>query len=331
MIILAALAAPILINAAMNRLLARRYPPLGRLYLVAGRHMHLYCLGSGSPTVLLEAGSGDDLLYWQTIQPALSRVSRVCSYDRAGLGWSEPRSGEHDAVAIARQLHQLLEVATVPRPLVLVGASAGGYYVREYTREYPAEVAGVVFLDASSPRQLDELPNSRAWFNSRRRLRWAAARSEKLKVWLGWQRLTGKCHDDVPEPLAAFRGNYDALACRPTYVDGDLPEWSEFDTSANEAARITTFGQIPLLVMSQDPDRPKPGWTADAIAAQPIWSREQELLKAMSAQSWRVIARGAPHHIHESRPELVVSQITLLIECVRGGCAASPWGTTTVQ
>lgn len=310
--------------------MAHRYPALGSFYRVDGREMHLYCTGAGSPTIVLEAGSGDDLLYWQTIQPALSRVTRVCSYDRSGLGWSEPRDGEHDAVAIARELHELLDQANMPRPLVMAGASAGAYYVREYARDFPAEIAAVALLDGSSPQQLDDLPGSRAWFVAERGRRRRVTRWEKLKVALGWNRLLGRCREELPAALAGRQGNYDAEDCRTKYVDGDLPEWSEFDRAGQEAARLTTFGDVPLLVMSQDPDRPKPGWTADAIAAQPVWSREQEALKTLSPRSWRVIARNSGHHIHQERPELVTAEITSLIAFVRGG-AAPPFGTTTVQ
>ncbi len=92
--------------------------------------MHLYCMGHGAPTLILEAGAGDDVLYWQTVQPELAKVTRVCSYDRAGLGWSEPPLGKQDARSVARRLHELLNAATIQRPVVMAGASAGGYYLR---------------------------------------------------------------------------------------------------------------------------------------------------------------------------------------------------------
>src|SRR5512140_147810 len=90
-----------LFNLAMVAILRSQHPPLGKLYTVEGRAMHLYCIGAGSPTIVLEAGGGDDLLYWQTVQPGLAKITRVCSYDRAGLGWSEPQSGLRDAQSIA--------------------------------------------------------------------------------------------------------------------------------------------------------------------------------------------------------------------------------------
>ena len=319
-----------LFNLRMVAINRERFPPLGKLYTVEGRSMHLYCIGSGSPTIVLEAGAGDDVLYWQTIQPGLAKITRVCAYDRAGIGWSEPQTGTRDAESIARQLHELLDAAGIRRPMILAGASAGGFYVREYTREYPGEVAAVALLDSSSPRQVDELPGSRAWYDGERRKRPRQLVWEKLKVWTGWQRLMGRCHEDVPPPLAQFRGAFDAEDCRPSYVGGDLGEFLNFETSGREAERLTSFSDRPLLVISQDPDRPKPGWTADAIAGQAVWYREQEALKALSTRSWRVIARGSPHHVHHDRPDVVLRQMERLVTFVRGGPAPS-WGTTTVE
>lgn len=316
-------------NVAAGAILRAHHPPLGSFYTVDGHSMHLYCTGAGSPAIILEAGAGDQLLYWQTIQPQLSRVTRVCSYDRAGLGWSQPVDGPHDAEAIVRQLHQLLNEAGVRGPLVLIGASAGGYYVREYAREFPGEAVGFALLDASFPTQVDELPGQREWYDAERPRRARQARWDKLRTALGWDRLMGKCHDDVPHGLERLRGDYDAEMCRTSYVGADLPEWFDFEKSGHEAGRLASFGNLPLLVMSQDPDRDKTGWTRDAVAAQAVWAREQAELAAMSARSWRVVARGSGHHIHQERPDLVVDEISQLVHYIRGGPAPA-FGSTAV-
>lgn len=319
-----------LFNLAMVASGRAQHPPLGKLYTVEGRAMHLYCIGAGSPTIVLEAGAGDDVLYWQTMQPGLAKITRVCAYDRAGIGWSEPQTGTRDSEAIARQVHALLDRAGVARPMVMVGASAGGFHVREYAREFPNEVAAVALLDSSSPRQVDELPGSRAWYDGERRKRPGQLKWEKLKVWSGWQRLMGRCHEDVPPPLEPYRAALDAEDCRPGDVGGDLGEFLNFETSGREAERLTSFGDRPLVVISQDPERPKHGWTADAVAAQPVWNREQEALKSLSTRSWRVVARGSGHHIHQERPDVVLNEIGRLVAYIRGG-AAPEWGTTSAE
>lgn len=300
------------------------------MYTVDGYAMQLDCMGSGSPTIVLEAGSGDNLLYWQTIQPQLARLTRVCSYDRAGLGWSEPRDGDHDAEAIVKQLHGLLATAGVYPPLILVGASAGSFYVREYAREFPGEAVGFAFLDASSPMQVDELPGQRQWYDAERPKRVRAARWEKVKTAMGWQRLLGRCHDDVPHGLERLRGAYDAEMCRTSYVGADLPEWIDFEKSGHQAGRLASFGDLPLVVISQDPEREKKGWTQPAIDAQPVWAREQAQLAAMSSRSWHVVARGSGHHVHHERPDVVIEEISRLINYLRGGDAPE-FGSTKVQ
>jgi pimeloyl-ACP methyl ester carboxylesterase len=143
-------------NLAIGGILRARHPVPGAFYQIGGRSMHLYCTGHGSPTVLLEGGLGDDWLYWQKVQPELAKTTRVCSYDRAGLGWSDLQPGPRDAKNIAAQLHSLLQEAREREPLVLVGASAGGFYVREFAAMYRAETVAVVFVDASVPDQLQE-------------------------------------------------------------------------------------------------------------------------------------------------------------------------------
>jgi hypothetical protein len=134
----------------------------------------------------------------------------------------------------------------------------------------------------------------------------------------------------VPKALEQYRAASDAEMCRPGYVGGDLAEFLNFEVSGREAERLTSFGDRPLLVLSQDPERPKPGWTADAIAGQPIWNREQEALKSLSSRSWRVIARGSPHHIHLERPDVALREIGRLVTYIRGG-AAPPWGSTVIE
>jgi pimeloyl-ACP methyl ester carboxylesterase len=313
-------------NLAVTRWQHARIPVPGNFYSVDGRQMHLYCSGAGAPTVGIEAGLGSDWLGWQVVQPRLSALTRVCTYDRSGLGWSEPRSGPRDAEAIARQLHALLDNAGVRRPLVLTGHSAGGFYVREYAREFPAEVAGVVLVDSTSPRQIDELPGFRASYEADKRGATRELWSDRLRVWSGWERLMGHCRDTPGKGLAALADLYNAKTCRPEYVDGDLGEYIDFENAANQEARLTSFGNKPLLILSKDPNSRKNGISPNALAELPIWDREQEGLKSLSRSCWRVIARDSGHKIFQDRPEVVQAEISRLIEFLRGG-PAPPFGT----
>ena len=321
---------PALWNLAATKWQHAHNPVPGSFYSVAGKQMHLYCTGKGSPAIVIEVGAGSNSLGWGAVQHRLSQLTRVCSYDRAGHGWSEPRSGPHDAETIARELHALLNQAGEKEPFVLLGHSAGGLYIREYARQFPSEVAGAVMIDSSSPRQIDELPGWRQdWEadkrNAPRQLLW-----ERLRVWSGWERLTGNCSNTPSPEVAYLAGQYNAEMCRPGYVGGDDNELPYYEASFKQADRLKSFGHIPLLVISADSSLRTEGMTADDIAGRSVWDREQEQLKSLSPQSWRVIARGAGHAVHHARPDLVVSEITRLIEYMRGG-AAPAFGPTSVE
>ena len=127
---------------------------------VGGYGIHLSCTGQGSPTVLLESGNGPTSAGWAWVQPQIAETSRVCSYDRAGTGRSDESSNVRDAQHIAVELHELLDAAEIQRPLVLVGHSYGGLYVRQYAAMYPAEVVGMVLVDSAHPDQWTRQPGA---------------------------------------------------------------------------------------------------------------------------------------------------------------------------
>jgi alpha/beta hydrolase family protein len=151
---LGALAVIAVIYQAFGTEIYRRlYPPPGELVDVGGHSLHINCVGEGSPTVILESGSGAMSVDWANIQPEVADTTRVCAYDRAGSGWSEPGPGPDDPQQIAGELHTLLGNAGIDGPYVLVGHSFGGLYVRMYAYQYPNEVEGMVLVDSSHPEQ----------------------------------------------------------------------------------------------------------------------------------------------------------------------------------
>src|SRR5512133_3715531 len=130
---------------------AKAYPMPGQLIDVGGHSLHLSCTGSGAPTVVLEPGAGEMSSNLGWIAPAFAQKTRVCVYDRAGRGWSEPADTPQDAAQIATDLHTLLQRGHVPGPYVLAGHSFGGLYVLTFTARYPDEVAGMVLVDSTAP------------------------------------------------------------------------------------------------------------------------------------------------------------------------------------
>ncbi len=124
------------------------YPPPGKLVDVGGHRLHVYCTGAGSPTVILESGASSFSIDWALVQPAVSRTNRVCSYDRAGYGWSEPAPYDLRGEEATRDLHAALDSLGEKAPFLLVGQSMGGRFVRLFARRYSTEVAGMVLVDA---------------------------------------------------------------------------------------------------------------------------------------------------------------------------------------
>jgi pimeloyl-ACP methyl ester carboxylesterase len=125
---------------------------------MGGHRLHIDCVGQGSPTVILESGLGNMSADWANVQPEVAKTTRVCTYDRAGTGWSEPGPEPRDPQQIARELHTLLGNARIDGPYVLVGQSFGGLYVRMYAARFPQEVEGMVLVDASHPDMWTRLP-----------------------------------------------------------------------------------------------------------------------------------------------------------------------------
>ena len=129
---------------------------------IGGRGLYLLCLGAGSPIVILDAGLGDTSLIWTSVYQEVQTFSRVCAYDRAGLGQSDPGPKPRTSQAIVTDLHTLLVNANLTGPYVLVGHSIGGFNMRVYASQYLEEVAGLILVDSTHPdentRNLAVLP-----------------------------------------------------------------------------------------------------------------------------------------------------------------------------
>jgi pimeloyl-ACP methyl ester carboxylesterase len=323
-------------NSAYNAVAIQRFletnPPSGKLYPVHGRSMHLYCMGIGQPTIILEPGLGPatDVLSWSSLQPPLAAITRVCSYDRAGLGWSAPRTGPSDADRIAADLHALLETAGVGGPLVAIGASYGGIYIRDYAAHYPADVAGLVFIDSSTPFQEERfhaLGGADGEPNPARRM--AILHAEYL---LGIARLAGWCGRPVP---GWERGAGTALgddACMAHYEG--VREFLSMAQSSRETVHAGPFGDLPILIFSHDPGsvlamRNPP---EQLVAREQLWNGMQEELKGLSTCSRRIVARASGHGVHVDREDLVLREVGLFVDRIRGKSPQlTTCGSTTVE
>lgn len=278
---------------------SRRFQPPGRLYQVNGSAMHLNCAGSGSPTVVLESGLLHDSRDWLLVEPAVASFARVCSYDRAGYGWSEYRSGPRDAVAISGELAALLADAGEKPPFLLVGHSLGGIFARQFALRHPGSVAGMVFVDSSHEQQLAHFPPpGNSILRSQQYFRKAFVASE-----FGVPRLQHACGLDAIRPELQAEAIY--IECQPTPWLTALHEIEVFASPPAMPAR-GSFGSMPIEVLTRDFD------LADdpaERAARPIWIQlQQELAALSSAGNWRVV-KGASHAIHIDKPDEVVAAI----------------------
>lgn len=295
-------------SSAWNAIAVHRIYPPGQLYLVDGHRMRIDCTGSGSPTIVLDAGLGNDGLIWGGVQPALSKTTRVCSYDRAGFGWSDPLPPPRDADHIASELHGLLAAAKINGPIVLMGHSIAGIYIRDYATRYPADVAGMVFVDGSTPLQ-NRHPAFKREFE-KKPLQWMRDLQGQALFVVGVPRWFGQCSQKLPGFDAAAARLEGEDLCRMPWSAIDA-EMNSFDRSGEQTVQTGPYGSLPILILSQDPAK-------DLSNISKAWNQMQEDLKKLSTRSRRIIARGSTHYIQMDRPDLIEKQVPLFIEQIRG-------------
>lgn len=305
---------------------ARERTP-GRMYLVHGYRMHMDCMGSGSPTLILDAGLGNDSLIWGGVQPVLAKNTRVCAYDRAGWGLSQRVPGPQDANDIADELHGLQDAAGNDGPVVLMGHSIAGMYIRAYASRYPAQVAGLIFVDASTPLQdVDPVIGPKMPHGSPP---WMRLLMIKTVMALGVPRWLGVCSRSLRAFSPEAQRLQDADFCDP-HVDAGIGEMMHFHQSGEETAHDGPYGDLPVLVLSSDPAKALAEHQSPAEVE--AWERMQENLKHLSTHSRRIIARGSPHYIQLERPDLIEREVPLFIEQVRGTQPLPiAYGTTTTE
>ncbi len=284
----------------------------GELVDVGGYKMHINCTGQGSPTVILDSGLGDPFNVWFKVQPQISQFVRVCSYDRAGLGYSD--SGPHPPLSkdIAEELHALLHNAGIPAPVILVGHSMGGLNVRLYASLYRTEIAGMVLVDSSHPDQKKRIPAALRNLEAIQEAGFVRElRFEEFGMLFGLPRLLNffdpfdYCHTD-----AASR----ATMCNFQTVRTGISAMKTFDASAAQAAVTGALGDMPLAVLSHDPDAPQPGIPADLLnPTNAAFDQMQEELAHLSTRGTRIVARNSSHYIQLDRPDLVIDAVRRVV------------------
>ena len=297
-------------------------PPVpGRLVDIGGRRMHLLCSGAGSPTVILEAGASSFAIDFTLVQRDIARTTRVCSYDRLGMGWSDAGDEAGDG-NVAENLHKLLAAAGEKRPFVLVGASRGGFFVRAFLADYPDEVAGLVFVDASTEDRLFTMVNGEAVTIASMTPEQVRAQVPARTVRVPRRRpQTGAPFDRLPPDLYRTRVMLDErlIASAPDSVTpefiGRFREGERAMLARLQGQRTSTahpFGARPVVVLTRGDEK-----NAD---------REQShrVLAALSSSSRHEVVHGAGHEIHLFQPDAVVRAIAEVVEAVRRQQGRSP-------
>lgn len=289
----------------------QRYAPPGRLVDAGGFQIHLLQSGESTarPTVILDAGMVSFSSNWAWVQPEIEKVTQVVSYDRAGLGWSEPGSQPRDAQTSARELHAALENAGITGPYVVVGHSYGGLTMRAFADLYPDETAGLVLVDASHPDQWTHIPVSKG---GRR-----VAGGQKLMMNLGrfgLLRLLNKEAKTLAEGLPARQyGEIMAFCMLPASlgVSSDtLAVWDDLTRPQINAGQ--GYGSKPLIVLSV---------TEQAMYAD-VLTRLQNEMPALSTNSKHITVEGATHEnlvSNETFARSVTNAILEVVSAVRSG------------
>jgi pimeloyl-ACP methyl ester carboxylesterase len=326
--VVAVLAAAILAGAAYElwarQRVAAEFPARGVLVDIGGRRIHLDCRGNGSPIVVFE--SGLDVygsLSWSAVQDAVARTTRACSYDRAGVLWSDRSNGARDGTAVADDLHKALQAAGEKGPYVMVGHSLGGPYVMSFAKQFGADVAGLVFVDASHPDQ-------------QRRLKEATGQQveesmagPKLLAALAWAGLPRMVARSVGNPQAPAQANAAMQAYLPRSLRPMLDELDAIDRTFSEAGALRSLGDRPLVVLTAA----APIAAADLATLkltpeqgrrlQAAWFELHDDEASWSSRGRNVRLEDAHHYIQFERPDAVIEAIHEVVESLRGPSATN--------
>ena len=301
------------VSEALDR---RRHPPQGELVDLGGFRLHLNCIGQGTPTVVMDAGGGAPSITWGLVPSEIAKFTRVCTYDRAGLGWSDPNSRiPRTSQQSVDELHLLLTKAGINPPYILVGHSLGGVNMRLYASQYPEDVVGLVLVDSSHENQM----TSEIW----KRVKIMSWFYQVLRVGshVGVVRSIGELNllpilEDIKReiqkyPLAVqtLFDTYKSFCYRPHYWATVSSELANIKKSFEGLQSVTSLGSLPLIVLSQGSKNSK---MSDERFQQ--WSSLQLDLTKLSSNSQRIIAENSGHLVQLDRPELVVSAVQRLIK-----------------
>jgi len=301
---------------------ASTHPVPGRLVDVGGRTLHLDCRGSGSPTVVFEAGlDANGSLAWSAVHDSVAATTRACAYDRAGMMWSAPApSGEpRDARAVAADLGRLLDASGEPGPYVVVGHSLGGPYALVFTATRPVDVAGLVFVDASHPDQTVRLRPAMGDAMERAESMMGLA---SVLATLGVMRLF---MTPSPDQFPGFPPKHlaTAAAFQPQGMKAVVAEARALEATMVQAKEATDLGDRPLVVLTAlrpatEAERAQVGMTEEqGVLMKAIWDTLHVEEARFSSAGRQVRVTDAGHYLQFDHPEIVIAAVREVVDSVR--------------
>ncbi|TKR26607.1 alpha/beta hydrolase [Cellulomonas hominis] len=303
---------------------ADRYPPPGRLVDVGGHALHLDVRGTGSPVVVLEAGSGETSLGWESVADALAQRTTVVAYDRAGYAWSEPSAEPRTGEAVVADLRAALDAAGLAGPYVVVGHSMGGLFARLLAERAPEDVAGLVLVDARPEDDARETADVLA----------AEGRPADPPAWaLGALQRTGVLRLFADQLLAgmvdpAEQDRFLDVVATPAFFAARQEE-ADLIGSTEDAVRGQDLGDLPVRVVARGEPQ---DYAAAGISArggaelERIWQDGQRRMLGLSSRAALVVAEGSGHLVPRDRPDVVVDQVLeVLTEIGADRGARSAW------
>ncbi|WP_161946616.1 alpha/beta fold hydrolase [Ureibacillus xyleni] len=269
-----------------------RLPFVGEMIDIGDYQLHMYATGNKStlPTIVLESGSGTPSSFsdWQYIQPELSKITRVISYDRAGYGWSEGANNDRTAEQIVQDLHKMLEVSGEKGPYILVGHSFGGFTMQLFAHDYPKEVVGIVLLDSSIIDKGPKVTDSSVFIQGTLR-----------KV--GVMRILGEI-GALPVPEAVMTSEISREFLYRNFYNADQQsELKLMETTEEQLIPVHNqgLGTIPISILSSRAEEKE----------HKDWQALQDNLLQLSTNSNRLIVENSSHYIHHDQPEIVIDSI----------------------
>ncbi len=314
------LAEPALPIVEDQRLLPYAEP--GQLVDIGGRHINLRCSGSGGPTVILMAGLLHWSFVWDKTQPEIANRTRVCAFDRAGYGFSDPASKPEIMADVVSDLHATLQAANVPGPYVLVGHSFGGLEARVFAQKWPREVAGMVLLDTSYASQILDLVNMPSF----KGLGFEGEGPVALKCALlaahgqldpsnpEYESCSLSLPDGAPAALRKVWPRFFSADYECTHVSLVMSSF----THRYDGADHLNLGDKPLVVLSRAPDQdwPKGAFGRDLRKQ---WYAHHEALAHLSSRGEHRVVEHSGHDIEGDQPQAVIDAVDEVLRQLHAG------------